>query len=197
MADETITPNSDTTPEPGAADPAKSHFAKAVEEAKAGAKALGREAQERAGAYREKAQERADAYREKAHEKAGSYREMANERGTEWMDEARVRGEEAKVRAAELAKEGKANASKALTGLGKMVDDNAALLDEKVGTKYGDYARRAASTMQDAGTRLDSKELEELADDAREFVRKSPGLAVGIAAAAGFVLARMLGGSRD
>ena len=38
MAD-TITPNSDTTPEPTATGEAKSHFAKAMDEAKAGAKA--------------------------------------------------------------------------------------------------------------------------------------------------------------
>ena len=51
--------------------------------------------------------------------------------------------------------------------------------------------------MQDVAARLDAKELEELAEDAKEFVRKSPGLAVGLAAVAGFMLARMLRGSSD
>ena len=37
----------------------------------------------------------------------------------------------------------------------------------------------------------------ELADDAKEFVRNSPGLAVGLAAAAGFLLARVFRGSND
>ncbi len=55
MADTTITPNDDVTPEPTAEDNAKSHFAKAVEEAKAGAQALGKEAKERADSYREQA----------------------------------------------------------------------------------------------------------------------------------------------
>lgn len=54
MAD-SVTPNPDTTPEPTSTPEAKSHFAKAMEEAKAGAKALGKEAQDRADAYREKA----------------------------------------------------------------------------------------------------------------------------------------------
>ena len=49
MADTTFTPNDDLTPDPTAKTAAKSHFAKAVEEAKAGAQALGKEAQERAG----------------------------------------------------------------------------------------------------------------------------------------------------
>jgi ElaB/YqjD/DUF883 family membrane-anchored ribosome-binding protein len=51
--------------------------------------------------------------------------------------------------------------------------------------------------MHDAAARLDAKDLDELAEDAREFVRKSPGMAVGIAAVAGFMLARMFRGSRD
>jgi len=175
MSDATITPNSDTTPEPGSAEAAKGHFAKAVEEAKAGAKALGKGAQERAGAYREK----------------------ANEAGSDWMEEAKVRGGEAKAKAAELANEGKAGASKAIANLGTVIADSAATIDEKVGEKYGDYARSAAKSMQDAAVKLENKDLGELGDDAKEFVRKSPGLAVGIAAVAGFMLARLFKGSSD
>ena len=78
-----------------------------------------------------------------------------------------------------------------------MVEDNAALIDEKVGLKYGDYARTAARSMQDAATRLDAKELAELGEDAKEFVRKSPGLAIGMAAVAGFMLARLFKGSNE
>ncbi len=74
---------------------------------------------------------------------------------------------------------------------GKLVEDNAATIDEKVGAKYGEYARTAAKGMQDAAAKLDSKDIGELGEDAKEFVRKSPGVAVAIAAAAGFVLARV------
>ena len=41
-------------------------------------------------------------------------------------------------------------------------------------------------------TALDQKSVEELGEDAREFVRKSPAAAVGLAALAGFLLARLL-----
>jgi len=175
MAD-SVTPNPDTTPEPTSTPEAKSHFAKAMEEAKAGAKALGKEAQDRADAYREK----------------------AGQASSDWVDEAKARGGEAKAKAAELANEGKASASRAMTGLGKMVAENATLIDDKVGAKYGDYARSAGQSIQDAAAKLDAKELGELGEDAREFVRKSPGLAVGMAAVAGFMLARMFGGgSKD
>lgn len=165
---ETITPNPDTTPEPTSESAAKSHFAKAVEEAKAGAQALGKEAQER-----------------------------ASQAGGEWANEARARGSEAKEKAFEFAKEGKAGASKAISTLGKMVEENAPTIDEKLGEKYGDYARTAARSMQDAATKLDAKDLNELGEDAKEFVRKSPGLAVGMAAVAGFMLARLFRGSSN
>jgi ElaB/YqjD/DUF883 family membrane-anchored ribosome-binding protein len=147
---------------------AKERFAKAIEEAKAGAAALGKEAQERADLYREK----------------------LSSSGGEWTAQA-------KEKAAGYANDGKARASEAIAGLGKLVADNAGMIEDKVGPKYGDYARSAAQSMQDAAARLDAKDLDELAEDAKEFVRKSPGLAVGIAAVAGFMLARMLRGSRD
>lgn len=160
----------DTLATPGTASekPAKERFAKAIEEAKAGAQALGKEAQERADLYRDK----------------------LSSSGSEWTTQA-------KEKATTYANEGKAKASGAISGLSKLVSDNAALIDEKVGPKYGDYARSAAQSMQDAAARLDAKDLDELAEDAKEFVRKSPGLAVGLAAVAGFVLARALRGSSD
>ena len=43
---------------------------------------------------------------------------------------------------------------------------------------------------------LEAKDFDELGEDARAFVRKSPGLAVGLAAVAGFMLARLFTGSR-
>lgn len=168
MADSTFTDTSETS-----AAAAKGHFAKAVEEAKAGAQALGKEAHDRA-----------DLYREKLTEKSG-----------EWVDEAKARSGEAKDRAADLAHQGKAGASKAISTLGKLVDENATLIDEKVGVKYGDYARTAAQSLQDTADKIDSKDLVELGEDAKQFIRQSPGLAVGIAAVGGFILARLLGGS--
>ena len=155
---------------PAAAEPAaKQRFAKALDEAKAGAQALGKEAQERASAYREK----------------------ATSQSSEWIDEAKDLGGQAKDKAYVLANEGKARASEAISGLGKIVEDNAATIDERVGPKYGEYARTAARSMQDAAEKIDAKDIGELGEDAKEFVRKSPGVAVAIAAAAGFVIARL------
>ena len=155
--------------EPTSAQPAKARFGRALDEARAGADQLRQEAQERAGVYREK----------------------AVAAGNEWYDEAKVKGGQARERALELANEGKTRASEAIFSLGKIVDENATLIEEKIGPKYGEYARSAAQSMQDAARKLDAKDMNELGEDAKELVRKSPGVAVGIAAVAGFMLARM------
>ncbi len=152
-----------TTTEPST-EGAKAQFGKALDEARAGAQILSTQAQ--------------DKVREKF---AGPK--------SEWVDEAKVMGDQAKEKAALFANEGKVRASEAISGLGKIVADNAGTIDEKLGAKYGDYARSAARTMQDTADKIEAKDLGELGDDAKAFVRKSPGLAVGIAAAAGFVLA--------
>ena len=77
------------------------------------------------------------------------------------------------------------------------MSDTASTVDERLGAKYGDYARTASKSLQDYSTRLDNRSVEELGEDAREFVRKSPGLAIGMAAVGGFLLARLLRGSND
>ena len=136
--------------------PAKARFARALDEARAGAQQLGKEAQNRAQRIGKEAQQH-----------AGAYREKLTEASTDWVAEARVRGGQAKDLAADLAREGKSRASEAIATLGKVVGDNAALVDDKVGAKYGDYARKAASTMQDTAARLDAKELDELGEDAK------------------------------
>lgn len=177
MVDATSTPEieplvTDAAPSEGTSD-AKSHFAKAMEEAKAGAQALAGEAK---GKF---AQAKTDLSSE------------AKVRTEEAKDKANTFAADAKVKAGELAVEGKARTSKAIVGLSKMLDDNVALIDEKVGPKYGDYARNASKSMQDAATKLDAKSFDELEEDAREFVRKSPGVAVGMAVAAGFLIGRL------
>lgn len=156
-------------------EPAKAKFARAIDEAKAGAAQLGKEAQEQANQYRDK----------------------VASAGNDWVAEAKNRTAQAKDKATGLAQEGKARTSEGLAALGKLVDENAHLIDDKVGAKYGDYARKAASSMQDAAARLDAKSLEELGEDAKEMVRKSPAMAVGIAAVAGFMLARLFKGSSE
>ena len=46
--------------------------------------------------------------------------------------------------------------------------------------------------MQETAAKLEAKELAELGDDAKEFVRKSPGVALAGAAVIGFALTRLI-----
>ena len=153
---------------------AKTKFSKAIEEAKAGIAEL-----------RAEASTRAEGYKDQASAKSG-----------DWADDAKVYGEKAKGKARELAVEGKAKTSETIASLGKLVSDNAVTIDEKFGTKYGDFARTASKSLEDAAAKVEAKDLDELGDDAREFVRKSPGLAVGMAAVAGFMIAKLFSRSK-
>lgn len=158
-----------------ATESAKGRFTKAIEEAKAGAEALKGEALEKTAAYKAKVS------------------------GTtaDWVDEAKVYAGQAKEKGAALAVEGKARASDALGTLGKTISETAGTIDEKLGVQYGDYARSAARSLQETAAKLEAKDLAELGDDVKEFVRKSPGVAIGVAAIAGFAIARMLSGGSD
>lgn len=146
---------------------AKSRFNAALEEAKAGVAALTSEAKGR----------------------AAGYKDQALTKGDDWTAEA-------KTKATELAYEGKAKASEAIAGLSRVVAENAGTIDEKLGGKYGDYARTTADSLEKFSQKLDAKSVEELGADAREFVRKSPGTAVGLAAVAGFLIARIFSGRK-
>lgn len=153
------------------ADP-KAKFAKAIEDARAGAQSLATQAQDKAEAYKE---------------------QFAAKSG-DWAADAKDIAAQAKDRAAELAHEGKAKTSDAIATLGKVVADSAGTIDEKLGAKYGDYARTAARSMQETAAKIEAKDLNELGEDAKQFVRKSPGLAIGLAAVAGFLLSRLFKG---
>ena len=118
-------------------------------------------------------------------------------KGAELMEDAKKYGGEAKERAGELAAEGKTKASDAMASLGTVVADTASSIDERFGEQYGDYARKASRSLQEASAKLDAKSVDEIGEDAREMVRKSPGVAIGVAAIAGFLLARLFGGSRN
>lgn len=151
-----------------AKDHAKARFAQALDEAKASVSALGKMAQEQTEAYREKLA---------AADLTHSAKELAAD---------------AAGRAAALASDGKSKASDLLTSLGKVVADNAGVVNDKLGEKYGDYARGAARSIQETAAKLESKDFTELSEDAKGFVRARPFVALGIAAVAGFLVARAL-----
>ena len=95
------------------------------------------------------------------------------------------------------AETGKEKATTALQDLSQMVGEAADTIDEKLGAQYGDYARRAADSVSGLADTLRNKEVDELFDDARNVVRKSPGVAIGVAAVVGFTLVRLIKAGLD
>jgi len=114
-----------------------------------------------------------------------------------WREQANEFAETAKATARDAATTAKNTTGDALAGLSKLIADTAETVDSKLGPQYGDYARKAAETLAGASKTLDDKDVDELAEDARNFVRKSPAVAIGAAAVVGFVLMRMMRGSKS
>jgi len=95
-------------------------------------------------------------------------------------------------RVREFAEGGKTRASDALDELSRVVGDTAGTIDEKLGEEYGEYARRAADAVSGFADTLRRKDVDELYDNVRDAVRKSPGIAIGVAAIVGFTLVRLI-----
>jgi len=109
--------------------------------------------------------------------------------------------DEIKTQAAKMAREtattAKAKTTTAMDGLAKLITDTAQTVDSKLGPQYGDYARQAANAVAGAAKTLDEKDVDQLLGEARDFVRKSPAVAIGAAAIAGYVLMRLARGASD
>lgn len=112
------------------------------------------------------------------------------------MQKVRSGGDKLSEQAAGKARgfvgQGIERSAEAIANISKLVGDTASGLDERLGEEYGDYARRAAQSLESTANKLASKDPDELIDDTREFVRKSPGIALAGAAIVGFALARLV-----
>jgi ElaB/YqjD/DUF883 family membrane-anchored ribosome-binding protein len=91
-----------------------------------------------------------------------------------------------------LVHQGLERGAEALSNVSRMIGDTAEGIDERLGKEYGDYARRAAEAIDSTADSLASKDPEELIEDTRNFVRKSPGVALAGAAVVGFAVARLI-----
>jgi hypothetical protein len=99
--------------------------------------------------------------------------------------------QQATDRVRQYADGGKSRASDKLDEISRIVEEAAASIEDRLGPQYGGYARRAAEGVSGFAGTLRDREIDELYEDVRTFVRKSPGVAIGAAAAIGFVLVRL------
>jgi ElaB/YqjD/DUF883 family membrane-anchored ribosome-binding protein len=117
--------------------------------------------------------------------------------GKNMKDEFNSFKDQAGEKARDAANRGKERAAEAMGGIGKIIRDSAETIDDKVGKEYGDYARSAADAVDGFADKVDAKDVDALVEDARQFIRKSPAVAIGAAAAVGFILARIIRSGRD
>ncbi|HST36602.1 MAG TPA: hypothetical protein VLK25_08245 [Allosphingosinicella sp.] len=90
------------------------------------------------------------------------------------------------------ADDGKGRASGLLDEFGGVLGDAARSVDERLGEDYGRYAHKAADAVSNFAGKVRDKSVDDIMGDAKDFVRKSPMVAIGIAAVAGFALMRVL-----
>ena len=107
-------------------------------------------------------------------------------------EEAGKLGSQAADRARGIADEGKDRASSALDEVAKMLHGAAGDVDDRLGAEYGRYARSAADGISGFADHLRGKQVDDIVADATALVKKSPVIAIGAAAAIGFVLARLI-----
>ena len=96
-----------------------------------------------------------------------------------------------------FASDGKERATTMLDDFAQVVGDAAASIDERLGSEYGEYARRAAGAVSGYADSLRAKDVDELYEDVSNIVRKSPVVAIGTAAAIGFALVRLVKAGMD
>jgi ElaB/YqjD/DUF883 family membrane-anchored ribosome-binding protein len=100
--------------------------------------------------------------------------------------------EQATDRARQFAEGGKERTSTMLDDFSEVMQEAARSIDERLGDQYGTYAHRAADAVSSLAGNLRARTLEDLLDDTRSVVRKSPAIAVGTAAVLGFALVRLV-----
>ncbi len=97
----------------------------------------------------------------------------------------------AESRLLELAEDGKQELMHSIHGLVTMAQELAARAESAGGGLVAGYARQAADLVHDLHGSLRDRPVAELLDDGRTLIRRSPGVAVAVAVAAGFVAARL------
>ena len=92
----------------------------------------------------------------------------------------------------QFADDGKNQVSSTLSDLTEILNDAARSVDARLGDQYGQYAHRAVDAVTSFTESFNNKSIDDLLDDTRSAIRKSPTVAVGTAAVLGFALMRVV-----
>jgi ElaB/YqjD/DUF883 family membrane-anchored ribosome-binding protein len=128
---------------------------------------------------------------------AGFVATADGESGTERLvsqvrDQVNNLGGQAAERIRGFADDGKGKVTGLLEDVSEVINDAAKSVDTRLGEDYGDYAHRAAGAVSDFAGKIRDKSVDDILDDTKDFVRKSPVVAIGIAAVIGFALIRVV-----
>jgi ElaB/YqjD/DUF883 family membrane-anchored ribosome-binding protein len=124
--------------------------------------------------------------------------DVVAETGTVARAKERIREEATSLKtqasdtARDYAQQGKDKATGTIKDISAAMDDAAGSVDTRLGESYGEYARLAAGAISSFAEKLESKDVDELLHDAEALVRRSPVIAIGLAAVAGFAIARLV-----
>ncbi len=92
----------------------------------------------------------------------------------------------------EVVEDGKAQITSALNEVATAAHEIADKLNENGGGTVSPYIVRVATTVEGWSQDIQRKSPTEIGNDVRDFARRSPGLAIGLAIAAGLIVTRLL-----
>jgi ElaB/YqjD/DUF883 family membrane-anchored ribosome-binding protein len=95
-------------------------------------------------------------------------------------------------RARSLADDGKSQATSFLQTIAEVVADAAGSVEERLGGQYAGFGHKASTSINSLASTLDERSVDDLLEDARSFVHRSPAVAIGVAALLGFAVARVV-----
>lgn len=137
------------------------------------------------------------AVRESLASTGSTIKDEATRKAGELSDSAKAYASQAGDKAKDAASRGKTLAADGLNSVSRAISDVAPQVEERFGATYGDYARRASAKIDQAASALNDKSVDELADAARDAVRKNPAIAVAGAAVVGFMLSKLFSSSNS
>jgi ElaB/YqjD/DUF883 family membrane-anchored ribosome-binding protein len=91
-----------------------------------------------------------------------------------------------------VADDGKTKATSLLDDIAGIIEEAARSIDQRFGEDYGGYAQRASDAVSGFAGRVREKSVDDIIDDTRDIVRRSPAIAVAAAAVVGFALMRVV-----
>ena len=115
---------------------------------------------------------------------------QSGEQPARLKDQARQTASKAGSKARSAAEEGKSKASETIKNVAASTRDAASQFEDTQAAPLTSYVNSAADRIEQFGNTIDEKSVDELLDDLREMVRRSPAIAVGAATAVGFALSR-------